>query len=179
MKFLLFNVIVMGSLGYLYLAETGKDPSEALKNVQRVATGVVAKHVSPAMASVPAEPAQPEMAPASASKAPQEPSPPPALQQVEKLNGASRPVVDEKAPRGGTPSPAPAVPAEVKEKAPTTPALQKSTSPEPDRAASVVASTSPVKLADDVPLMKPVERQRQLDSLIGDMERFFVDRLAK
>ena len=179
MKFLLFNVIVMGSLGYLYLAETGKDPSEALQNVQRVATRVVAKHVSPAMAPVPAEPAQPAMAPASASKAPQEPSLPHAVEQVEKLKGASRPAVGEKESVAGTPSPAPAIPAAVAEKAPTKPALQKSAAPEHDRAASVLASTSPVKLADDVPLMKPVERQRQLDSLIGDMERFFVDRLAK
>ena len=42
MKFLLFNVIVIGSLGYLYLVETGKDPSEALQNVRRAATEIVA-----------------------------------------------------------------------------------------------------------------------------------------
>lgn len=185
MKFLLFNVIVMGAFGYLYVAETGKDPSRALQNVQRAAAAIVTKHVGPATAPTTApvlvKPVQPAKTPVLVQKVSQEPHAPSEIERLGNLKPAPRPAPKGKIAAKSALSPIPVDPESNASKtaAPRPTMEQKSASPAPVPATPVVTPASPARLADDVALMKPAERQRQLDSLIGDMERLFVDRLAK
>ncbi len=205
MRFLLFNMVVLGALGYLFVAdeksiqETTEQAQEAIMSVRELANAAMDKVMErdgtkpapakPAPAkpapAKPATPAAPEAvaekpAPAADAPAPK-PEPKPARTRV----AAKAPAIEEVevAERVARPVPGQKPLADMARAEPAPKVLASANvPPRPAPSAAVPAKPEPqgkVAIAEGESLMSSGERLRELHSLAQEMEMMFVHRVGK